>query len=454
MVSLQLSLDSIRSIVRKPIVMATRLVDSYRIQYGYYVDSTNSEFKAPWNHLTNIASVFTPADIAIQTPNSDTPYSFAGLDLRSEPIVLTLPAVDENRYYSIQFVDAYTFNFDYLGTRTSGGKAGKYLVVGPNWNGEVPEGINRVVKSETEFISLLYRTQLFNPDDIDNVKKIQAGYEVQPLSSFLNTPPGAVAPAIDFIKPLTPELQKSSLDFFRIMNFVMQFCPTNPTETELIERFAKIGIGAGKEFDVENLSPEVKAAFEDGIKEAWSVDFAQLMEKVNEGQVASGDVFGTRAYLKNNYLYRMAGAVLGIYGNSKEEAMYPFYGVDSDGNKLDATTNKYTLHFAEGELPPVNAFWSLTMYKLPQSLLVENSINRYLLNSPMLSGFVKDKDGGITLYIQNESPREEQRSQLVACPKRPICNNHEIVLARKRKTALDGSWKSPALNNVKNETNK
>ena len=306
----KLPIDSIRAIAKEAYIYGYPMVDNYRIQYGYYVDSTNSEFKAPWNHIMNIASVFTPADIAIQTPNSDTPYSFAGLDLRAEPIVLTLPAVDENRYYSIQFVDAYTFNFDYLGTRTSGSNAGKYLVAGPNWNGDVPEGINRVVRSETEFINLLYRTQLFNPGDIDNVKKIQAGYKVQPLSSFLNTPPPTAAPAIDFIKPLTPEEQKSSLDFFQIMNFVMQFSRTNPTETELIERFEKIGIGAGKEFDVENLSPEVKAAFEEGIKDAWSVDFAQLMKKVNAGEVASGDVFGTREYLDNNYLYRMAGAVI------------------------------------------------------------------------------------------------------------------------------------------------
>jgi hypothetical protein len=448
MVSSELSLDSIRSIAKEAYIYGFPMVDSYRIQYGYYVDSTNSEFKAPWNHLKNIASVFTPADIAIQTPNSDTPYSFAGLDLRAEPIVLTLPAVDENRYYSIQFIDAYTFNFDYLGTRSSGSKAGKYLVVGPNWNGEVPEGINRVVKSETEFISLIYRTQLLNPDDIDNVKKIQAQYKVEPLSSFLNAEAPAAAPAIDFIKPLTPEAQKSSLDFFRIMNFVMQFCPTNPTETELIERFAKIGIGAGKEFDVENLSPEVKAAFEEGIKEAWTVDFAQLVTKVNAGEVASGDILGTRAYLKNNYLYRMTAAVLGIYGNSKEEAMYPFYGVDSDGNKLDATTNKYTLHFAEGELPPVNAFWSLTMYKMPESLLIENPINRYLLNSPMIPDFVKDKNGGITLYIQNESPGKAKEANWLPAPKGPFVTIMRLYWPKE--AALDGSWKRPALNKVNN----
>jgi hypothetical protein len=231
------------------------------------------------------------------------------------------------------------------------------------------------------------------------------------------------------------------------MNFVMRFCPTNSTETELISRFAKIGIGAGKEFDSESFSPEVKAAFEAGIKDAWTVDFADIKKKADEGKITSGEVFGTRAFLKNDYMKRMLAAVLGIYGNSEVEAMYPFYGVDADGNRLDATTNKYTLHFAEGQLPPVHAFWSLTMYKLPQSLLVENPINRYLLNSPMLPSFVKDKDGGITFYIQNESPGKAKVANWLPAPKGPFVTIMRLYWPKE--AAMDGSWKRPPLNLVK-----
>ena len=125
-------------------------------------------------------------------------------------------------------------------------------------------------------------------------------------------------------------------------------------------------------------------------------------------------MFGTREYLKNNYLYRMGAAVLGIYGNSKQEAMYPVYGLDSDGQKLNGA-NSYTLHFAPAQIPPVNAFWSLTMYKLPESLLVANPINRYLINSPMLPQLRKDSDGGVTLLIQNESPGKEKKA--TGCPR-------------------------------------
>ncbi|NEI82267.1 DUF1214 domain-containing protein, partial [Rhizobium ruizarguesonis] len=147
--------------------------------------------------------------------------------------------------------------------------------------------------------------------------------------------------------------------------------------------------------------PTTETAVEQGMADAWA-DLEALRKRVDAGDVTSGDMFGTRAYLKNNYLYRMAAAVLGIYGNSREEAMYPVYALDSEGGKLDGAA-KYTVHFAPDKLPPVNAFWSLTMYELPQSLLVANPIDRYLLNSPMLPQFVKDADGGLTFYIQNES---------------------------------------------------
>jgi hypothetical protein len=143
----------------------------------------------------------------------------------------------------------------------------------------------------------------------------------------------------------------------------------------------KIGIGAGKTIDFATLSPEVKQTMEEGIKEVWSVDFAAFMKKVEEGEITAGQLFGTREYLKNNYLYRMGAAVLGIFGNSEQEAIYPMYSTDDTRQAFDATSNKYTLHFAANELPPVNAFWSLTMYELPSSLLVANPINRYLLNS-------------------------------------------------------------------------
>ena len=175
-----------------------------------------------------------------------------------------------------------------------------------------------------------------------------------------------------------------------------------------MERFSKIGVGAGQTFDVAKLTPEMKSAIEQGMADAWA-EHAALQKRVDAREVSTGEFFGTREFLKNNYLYRMAGAVYGIYGNSKEEAMYPSYAVDADGQRPDGA-NRYTIHFAPGQFPPVNAFWSLTMYDYPAQLMVDNPLNRYLLNAPMMPDFKKDADGGLTLYFQNESPGADKES--------------------------------------------
>src|SRR5216117_993073 len=430
-----------RAIVKEAYIYGFPLVDNYRIQYSYFVDRQNPEFKAPWNQIHNVPRVYTPADTAIQTPNSDTPYSFVGMDLRAEPMVLTVPPIEKKRYFSVQLIEAYTFNFDYIGSRTTGNQGGSYMIAGPNWKGETPKGVKKVFRAETEFVFAVYRTQLFKPNDIDNVKKVQAGYKAQTLSAFLGTAAPKAAPVIDFIKPLTPAEEKTSPQFFNILNFVLQFCPTDPSETEPMARFARIGVGAGKTMDASKFSPEMKAAIEQGVADAWA-DFGELEKRFAAGKVTSGDVFGTRQYLNNNYLYRMAATVLGIYGNSKQEAMYPFYAVDEAKQKLTGA-NRYTVRFAPGQLPPVHAFWSLTMYELPQSLLVANPINRYLINSPMLPQLVKNADGGLTLYVQNESPGKDKEPNWLPAPKGPFIAFMRLYWPKE--AALDGTWKHPPM---------
>ncbi|MBC8108215.1 MAG: DUF1254 domain-containing protein [Anaerolineae bacterium] len=430
-----------RAIAKEAYIYGFPLVDNYRIQHTYFVDRSNPEFKAPWNQIKNTPRVYTPEDKAIQTPNSDTPYSFVGMDLRAEPVVLTVPAVEKGRYYSIQLIDAYTFNFDYIGSRATGNEAGSFAIAGPNWKGETPKGVKKVIRAETEFVFAVYRTQLFNPADLDNVKKVQEGYKAQTLSAFLGQPAPPAAPAIDFIKPITPAEEKTSPEFFNILDFVLQYCPTDPSETALMARFAKIGVGAGKTFDSKKLSPEVQTAIKQGMGDAWT-DFVELEKEFAAGKVKSGDVFGTREFLKNNYLYRMAAAVLGIYGNSKQEAMYPMYLVDDANQKLSGA-NHYTLRFAPDQLPPVNAFWSLTMYEMPQSLLVANPINRYLLNSPMLPQFQRDPDGGLTLHVQNESPGKEKEANWLPAPKGPFVMAMRLYWPKEE--ATEGKWDAPKL---------
>ena len=429
-----------REIARDAYIYGFPMVDSYRIQYAYFVNQQDPEYKGAWNQIHSIARVYTPSDTAVQTPNSDTPYSILGADLRAEPLVLTFPPIEAGRYYSGQFIDAYTYNFAYLGSRTTGNGGGKQLLAGPGWHGDKPTGIDQVISCDTDLALAIYRTQLFNPDDLNNVKAIQAGYQLQPLSAFLNQPPPAAAPPIDFVKPLTADEQKTSLQFFNILNFVLRYAPTLPSETDLRARFATIGIGPDGTFNADALSPEMRTAIQGGMADAWAQLQTLQKDKIATGQVSAGDLFGTAQMLNGNYLYRMAGAVLGIYGNSKQEAMYPVFSNDSTGVPLTGANN-YTYRFPPGQLPPVNAFWSLTMYGLPSSLLVANPISRYLINSPMLPSLTKDPDGGITLYIQNQSPGPDKQSNWLPAP----AGTFRLIerLYWPKDEALNGQWKPP-----------
>jgi hypothetical protein len=434
-----ISPEEARAISKEAYIYGFPLVDSYRIQYSYFVDKNDPEYKAPWNTIYNNARVYTPEDKAIQTPNSDTPYSYVGADLRAEPLVFTVPEVEKDRYYALQFIDMYTHNFAYVGSRTTGSDAGSYLLAGPGWKGEKPEGIKSAIQCETEFAFVLYRTQLFSPDDIEKVKKIQAGYKVQPLSVLLGKRAPAASPEIDFPRPPSAKDERTSPEFFNIVNFILQFCPTHPSETDLMKRFAKLGIGAGETFDAQALSAEIREALKDGMADAWQARSEQ--EKLrHEGKIPDGVMAGTREFLKNNYLYRMDAAAGGIYLNTKDEAFYPVYFIDSAGRKLDGS-NRYALRFPPGQLPPVNAFWSLTLYELPASLLYANSLNRYLINSPMLPDLKRDADGGLTVHIQHESPGPDKESNWLPAPGGPFfCG---LRLYWPQDEALKGTWKAP-----------
>lgn len=432
----------VREIAKAAYVYGFPMVDSYRVQNAYFINPNSPERKGPWNEIHSAARVFTPADTAVQTPNSDTPYSMLGADLRTEPLVLMVPPVEKDRYYSLQFVDGYTCNSAYLGSRTTGNDGGVYLLAGPQWRGQEPEGVTEVIKSDTDFVLVIYRTQLRGPDDLANVEKIQAGYIAQPLSTFLKKPAPAPAPAIDWPAPLTPEAQKTSLRFFDLLDSQLAFAPVMSSEKDIRARFASIGLTGDGAFDAAKLGTEFAEAFTAGIVDAWAEYDALKANEIDTVQVTAGELFGTKEQLDGNYLYRMAGAVLGIYGNSRQEALYPALATDSDGAPLTGA-DKYTLTFPPGELPPVNAFWSVTMYKLPESLLVDNPINRYLINSAMVPDMVKDSDGGLTIHVQSSPPEPGMAANWLPAPTGPFTVFMRLYWPKPE--ALDGSWQPPKL---------
>jgi hypothetical protein len=430
-----------KEIAEEAFVYGFPMVMGYGVMYEYAIDTSSSQYKAPFNKISNTARVFTPKDTAVITPNSDTPYSGVWADLRAEPLVLSVPDVEKSRYYSVQLTDLYTFNYGYIGTRTTGNGAGTYVVAGPNWKGETPAGINKVFRCETDFCFIIYRTQLFGPSDFDNVKKVQAGYKVQTLSAVRNKPAPPAAPEIAWPR-FTKQLAQS--DPFSYLSFVLQFCPLvglAEVEKPLRARFAKIGIEAGKPFALDKLTAEQKASVTAGMKSG----LVKIKERLAaygraENGWRVGAFAGDREFFKNDWALRAAGAMAGIYANSEAEAIYPLLATDSDGNKPDGSRNRYTLTFPRGQLPPVEAFWSVTMYDAGTHLLIDNPINRYLINSPMLPDLKKNEDGSLTIYIQSDSPGKDKESNWLPAPNGPIFIVMRLYWPKKE--AL-GDWKPP-----------
>ena len=329
-------------------------------------------------------------------------------------------------------IDLYTFNFAYLGSRRTGNDGGSFLVAGLDWKGATPPGIAKVLRSETKLAMVAYRTQLFQPTDLENVREVQAGYKVEPLSSFLGEPAPPAAPQIDFIEPLSPAEERTSLDFFNELAFVLQFCPTHPSEVALRERFAKIGIVPGRPFGTAFLSSEMKscARGRDGRGTAGN-------RRSTEGnKVVRRHVWYARVLAERLHESCCRGPdrdLCQLKGRGVLHSVSDGFG----GQPLDGS-HRYTLTFAAEGLPPVKAFWSLTMYSLPQQQLVANSIDRYLINSPMLPDMVRDADGGITIAIQQRPPAGDRDANWLPAPDGPFMM--VLRLYWPEQAVLDGAW--------------
>jgi hypothetical protein len=391
------------------------MIAAYKAMYQFTIDKSNSQFKAPFNQIWRDSKTFTPKDTAIVTPNADTPYSMVEMDLRAEPMVFCLPKVEKGRYYSVQLADMYSYNVGYMGSRATGNDAGCYLIAGPTWKGETPKGIKKMFPLETQFGFAIFRTQLFSQADMPNVLKIQKEYVVKPLSTYLKQPAPPAAPAVDW--PAFNGDEPFKLQFAKYLNFLMQFCPEVSQDKDIRAKMAAVGIAPGQTWDESKLSEAQKGELAFGVKEGFdSVNkrAADIGKNINGWQVGAAQ--GDRSFYKGDYLLLAAAAKAGIYGNDPEEAMYPLTTKDGTGALLDASKHNYTLTFAKGELPPVNAFWSVTIYDGKTQLLIENPINRYLVNSPMLSGMKKNADGSVTIYIQKDAPAADKKANWLPAP--------------------------------------
>src|SRR5438067_9720088 len=436
-----------KAIAEEGFIYGLPIVMNYAVMYEFAVDKKSSQFKAPFNEINNLHHVATYKDTAVVTPNSDTPYSTLWLDLRAEPMVLSVPAVPKERYYSVQLIDGNTYNYGYIGSRATGSEAGDYMVAGPDWKGEKPAGIKKVFTSTTPFGMAVYRTQLFNPEDMPNVEKIQAGYKAQPLSAFLKQPAPPAAPKIDFLPATSQQIKQN---FFGYLAYALQFVPPAPEDKEVRAKLARLGVEAGKKFDFAALSPEQRAAAVEGMK-AGEGKVKELLasgtKNINGWNI--GSFFGDRDFYNGNWLLRAGAAQAGIYGNDAIEATYPMTRTTATGETLDGSKHNYTITFPAGQLPPVNAFWSITMYDGKSQLLIKNPINRYLINSPMLPDMKKNADGSLTLYLQKDSPGADKEANWLPAPNDLIYLVMRVYWPKTEPPSIlppgEGTWKPPGI---------
>jgi hypothetical protein len=444
------SIEEVKQIAEEGFIYGLPLVMCYTANYQFWIDKASGQYKAPLGQLFNERRVFTPKDTAVITPNSDTPYSFVCVDLRAEPVVISVPAVEKERYYSVMLCDFNTFNFGYIGSRATGSGAGDYLLAGPDWKGETPPGINKVLRATTQNALAIFRTQLFNAEDMPNVAKIQDSYMVRPLSAFLKQPAPPAAPALEWPKA---DEKLAKTNFFEYVDWALALAPAGPEEKEIRAKLAKIGIGPGRTFHFKDLSAEHKAAVLLGMKageKKVEEKVASMGRKINGWNV--GAAFGDRDFYKGDWLLRAAAAKAGIFGNNAEEAMYPMAKMLPDGETIDTSKHNYTLTFPAGQMPPVNAFWSVTMYDGKTQLLIDNPLNRYLINSPMLPGMKQNADGSLTLYIQKDSPGADKESNWLPAPNGPAYLVMRLYWPKTEAPSIlpagEGTWAPPAIQKV------
>lgn len=432
--------EEARALAEEAYIFAFPMLENYRTMYVQAVATASPVFKAPFNQFVHKTVLLGPEFKDIVRPNNDTLYSAVWLDLRAEPLVISVPAI-QGRYYSFQLVDMYTYNFAYIGTRTTGTAAGSYLVAGPAWTGDKPAGVAAVLHTEGNFVYSITRTAVSGKEDVPNVLAIQQQYRVQPLSAFLGRSAPASAPGGDF--PAYDKAAAESADFIKYFNYLLGQVAIHPSEQALIARFGRIGVGPNRSFDAASLGADTRSAINDGVASARQKikdQVAKLGEQKNHWNLTPR-IFGNREQMQGQYLTRAAAAYAGLYGNDLEEAYYPGTSWDAAGEPLDGSQHGYVLKFAKSEIPAVDAFWSLTMYS-QAGLLVENPIQRYSIGD-RTAGLEYGADGSLEIYIQRESPGKDKESNWLPAPNGPF--NVVMRMYLPKTTALNPLYAPPGI---------
>ena len=400
--------------------------------------------RGPMNTFSHVRAYPTAEFREVVRPNFDTLYSLAWLDLTKEPMVVSASDT-AGRYYMLPMLDMWTDVFAVPGKRTSGTKAGNFAVVPPAWEGKLPAGVEKI-QSPTSYVLIIGRTQTNGPKDYDAVHKVQEGYTITPLSQWGKTPKPVKAkidPAVDMKTPPLDQVNKMpATTYFKYAAELMKLHLPHVTDWSTVARLKRIGIEPGKRFNYEKLDPAVRRALDKAATDGLKGMYAKIptVARVVNGWSMNTDTMGVYG---DFYLKRAIVAMLGLGANQPDDAVYPLNIADADGKPLVGEHN-YVLHFNKEELPPVDAFWSVTMYD-EAGFQVANPINRFAIGDR--DELKYNADGSLDLYLQHESPGSEKESNWLPSPTIGKLGVTMRLYAPKAQIS-DGRWNPPSIRQV------
>ncbi len=430
--------DEARKIAKEAYIFNYPLVMMYRTMYLQAIDAKSKSYSGgfgKWLHL----GMSSPKDTDIVSPNNDTPYSYAWVDLRAEPWVLTMPKIEKKRFYTSQWDDLWGFVLDNPGSVEDGNDGVNVLLASPTWKGDLPKGVKRVIQGETDFLGTLTRTQVFGEKDLPNAQKIQKEYKLQPLSAYLGKDAPKAAPEIKWME--WKDGDETSERFWSYVNFLLPFTTPSDVDKSVYADMKKIGLDPGKPWDASKLDKDVAGAIAAGMKDALG-HFKKEATNISD----PSKFFRSRKDAKDDYDNRALGVFVGIFGNVKKVSVYIALPKDGKDTLFDGSKASYALKFTKDQLPPAKYFWSMTMYKLPQRWLAKNPIKRYSIGSAT-PGVQTGKDGSLTIEIGAKSPGKDKESNWLPAPKGPFW----LVMRTygPGKSILDRSYKVPPITPTK-----
>jgi hypothetical protein len=423
------------------------LMDLTRRQLVNFAEPpSNHPGAGPENRFVHIREFPDPNFKTVIRPNADTLYSSAWLDLKAEPMVLSVPSTE--RYFLLPMLSMWTDVFAAPGTRTTGrDEARTFVIAGPGWAGKMPEHVE-LIRSPTRYVWIIGRTQANGKSDLPNVRKIQDSYQLVPLSSFgdnnYSPPKGEVDPSVDMKTP--PPNQVDRMDaaaFFARLSELLKDNPPNQLDYPILHQMERVGFVVGKSFDLNTTPSAIRTAFEQGQNEAKNILAANLKKSTSgtDWKTMIGGAYGV------DYVHRAFVARAGLGANLPQDAVYPTIGADSQGQPLDGT-KKYVLHFAKGQEPPVNAFWSLTAYDA-EGYFIPNSLQRQAIGDR--DKLALNADGSLDIYLQADSPGKDKESNWLPVAKAPF--NLLLRLYWPKEAVLDKSWLPPAVARAGSDAN-